>query len=444
MTGSQPGWTARLVPRTMAARLYLILFTGLLIAHALSASLLLYERYISARSMLLSNLEHDVSTAVALLDRLPEDQRANWLPRLERRTYRYILGAGEINDQPLEAVGQQMTQMIVSSLGDQYPVTANSTSREPYRFQVHTRLSDSSPLTIEVTPSVMPVAKWLPVVLGTQVVLLLACAWLAVRLVTRPLADLARAAESLSPSGHGQYLKEGGPTEVAHAAAAFNAMQDRIARYLRERVQILASISHDLQTPITRMSLRAEALQDSTERTKLLEDLGEMQHLVREGVAYARSSHGATEPAVNIDLNAFLDSLVYDYQDMGKRVTLNGKIDQPVNTRPHALRRVIGNLLDNAVKYAGAGEIEIHKTDGSIAIGVLDRGPGIPEDQLEAALQPFYRLESSRNRETGGAGLGLAIAQQLALAIGATLTLSNRDGGGLQAMLLLPASAVQR
>jgi signal transduction histidine kinase len=216
-------------------------------------------------------------------------------------------------------------------------------------------------------------------------------------------------------------------------------MQDRIGRYLRERMQILASISHDLQTPITRMSLRAEALQDSNERTKLLEDLGEMQHLVREGVAYARSSHGAIEPPVNVDLNAFLDSLVYDYQDMGKQVTLTGQVDQPVNTRPHALRRVIGNLLDNAIKYAGAGEIAIHRTDGGIAIGVLDRGPGIPEDQLEAALQPFYRLERSRSRETGGAGLGLAIAQQLAIAIGATLTLSNRDGGGLQAVLLLPA-----
>ncbi|WP_202624057.1 sensor histidine kinase [Steroidobacter agaridevorans] len=423
----------------MAARLYLILCAGLLVAHALSASLMLYERYLSARSMLWSNLEHDVSTAVALLDRLPEEQRADWLPRLERRTYRYILGAGEVNDQPLDEVGRGMTQMIVSSLGDRYPVTANSTSQDPYRFQAHTQLSDGSPLTIEVTPSVMPIAKWLPTVLGAQVVLLLACAWIAVRLVTRPLADLARAAESISPSGGGQYLKEGGPTEVAHAAAAFNAMQDRIARYLRERMQILASISHDLQTPITRMSLRAEALQDSNERSKLLEDLGEMQHLVREGVAYARSSHGATEPPVNVDLNAFLDSLVYDYQDMGKQVTLTGKVDEPVNTRPHALRRVIGNLLDNAIKYAGAGEIEIRRTEGGIAIGVLDRGPGIPEDQLEAALQPFYRLERSRSRETGGAGLGLAIAQQLAIAIGATLELSNRVGGGLQAMLLLPA-----
>jgi signal transduction histidine kinase len=427
----------------MAARLYLILCTGLLIAHALSASLMLYERYLSARSMLWSNLEHDVSTAVALLDRLPEEQRAQWLPRLERRTYRYILGPGDVNDQPLDEVGRGMTQMIVSSLGDQYQVTANSTSQDPYRFQAHTRLSDGSPLTIEVTPSVMPVAKWLPTVLGAQVVLLLACAWIAVRLVTRPLADLARAAESISPSGGGQYLKEGGPTEVAHAAAAFNAMQDRIGRYLRERMQILASISHDLQTPITRMSLRAEALQDSTERTKLLEDLGEMQHLVREGVAYARSSHGATEPAVNIDLNAFLDSLVYDYQDMGKQVTLKGEVDQPVNTRPHALRRVIGNLLDNAIKYAGAGEIEIHRSEAGLAIGVLDRGPGIPEDQLEAAMQPFYRLERSRSRETGGAGLGLAIAQQLAIAIGATLTLNNREGGGLQAVLLLPATPAQ-
>ena len=125
---------------------------------------------------------------------------------------------------------------------------------------------------------------------------------------------------------------------------------------------------------------------------------------------------------------------------MGKPVSLSGKVDEPVLTRSHALRRVIGNLLDNAIKYAGAGEIQIHKAGGSIVIGVLDRGPGIPDNELEAALRPFYRLERSRNRETGGAGLGLAIAQQLALAVGATLTLRNREGGGLEARVALPTA----
>jgi signal transduction histidine kinase len=430
--------TARWLPKTIAARLYLILFAGLLIAHGSSFGFLLYERYEAANLMLLVNIEQDVNSAVALLDRMPAAERSAWLPRLRRRTYSYILGPGEVNNEPLNERGEEMTQLIARSLDGTYPIQANTISQEPYKFQVHTTLSDGSPLTIEVTPSVMPVAKWLPLVLAGQIALLLVCTAFAVRLATRPLARFARAAETLNPSAGGQYLQEGGPTEVAHAVSAFNAMQDRISRYLQERMQILAAISHDLQTPITRMKLRAEALQDSEDRNKLMDDLGEMEHLVREGVAYARSSHSATEPKLNIDLDALLDSIVYDYQDMGKQVRLSGKVGTPVSTRPHALRRVIGNLLDNAVKYSGAGEIETSQDAAGISISVLDRGPGIPDDQLEAVLQPFYRLERSRSRETGGAGLGLAIAQQLTLSLGATLKLSNREGGGLQATLRLP------
>jgi signal transduction histidine kinase len=207
---------------------------------------------------------------------------------------------------------------------------------------------------------------------------------------------------------------------------------------LQERLQILAAISHDLQTPITRMKLRTEAMEESSERDKLVDDLNEMQHLVREGVAYARSAHGAEEPAHKVDLDAFIDSMVCDYQDIGKQVTLSGAIGTPVTTRPHALRRVVSNLLDNAIKYAGAAEIELrNQTNGTISISVSDRGPGIPEQELEAVLQPFYRLETSRNRDSGGAGLGLAIAQQLSLSIGGTISLRNREGGGLQVTLAM-------
>jgi signal transduction histidine kinase len=434
---------SRLLPKTVASRVYLILFLGLLFAHALSFGLLFYERYTAARAMLLSNVEQDVQLVVALLDRLPAQERESWLPHLRRRTYHYILGEGDIKGlgagELVGARSQQMTRMIADVLGDRYPLRANTTSLDPERFQVHLRLSDGSPLTIELEPSVMPIAKWLPIVLGAQVALLLVVTWLAARSTTRPLARLASAAETLNPTTPGPRLQEGGPSEVAHAVAAFNAMQDRISQHLRERMQILAAISHDLQTPITRMKLRADDVEEQTTREKMLDDLGEMEHLVREGVAYARSAHGASEPAVNVDLNAFLDSIVYDYQDIGKQVTRAGSVDNPVSTRPHALRRVITNLIDNAIKYAGGGELTVRDdATGRIFISVLDRGPGIPVDRLDAVMQPFVRLESSRSRETGGAGLGLAIAQQLAVALGGTLTLCNRDGGGLEATLTLP------
>jgi signal transduction histidine kinase len=163
-----------------------------------------------------------------------------------------------------------------------------------------------------------------------------------------------------------------------------------------------------------------------------------MEHLVREGVAYARSIHGATEASCRINLDAFLDSLVFDYQDIGQDVQLSGKNAAVIDTRPHALRRVLVNLVDNALKFGGAAQIQVQRTDnGQLAIQVLDRGPGINEQELAEVLKPFYRVESSRNRETGGTGLGLAIAQQLAIAMGGSLTLSNRDGGGLCAELRL-------
>jgi signal transduction histidine kinase len=427
-----------LLPKTMASRLYLILFTGLLIAHGLSFGLLFYERYVTANSMMLSNLERDVTTSVAMLDRIPASERGQWVPRFERRTYRYILGPGETGGGLASERARQVTRAIGVALGDRYPVRGNSISTEPEQFQVHLTLSDGSPLTIEVTPSTMPIAKWLPFVLVAQVLLLLLCAWAAVRLATRPLARLASAAESLSPSGDGPPLQMGGPMEVAKAITAFNAMQDRIGQYLRERLQILAAISHDLQTPITRMKLRTEAMDESPERGKLIDDLTEMEHLVRDGVAYARSVHSASEPARRVDLDAFLDSLVCDYQDTGKTVTMSGHLGQPLTTRPLALRRVLGNLLDNAIKYAGAAELHVTGgSEASVSIAVLDRGPGIPDDELESVMQPFYRLEASRNRDTGGAGLGLAIAQQLAISIGGTLALHNREGGGLQATLTI-------
>lgn len=445
---------SRWLPRTLASRLSLILLSGLLIAHALSFGLLFYERYAAATSMLMSNLEQDVVVAVNLLDRLPPQERERWLPLLRRRTFHYMLddsaldhgavSAAAQNEPPLSGTSQDMAAMIASALGPRYPTRANAVPGDGEHFQVHLKLSDGTAMVIDVRPSVMPLAKWLPYVLAAQLALLLLCTWAAVRLTTRPLGRLAKAAETLHPAGEGERLPVGGPTEVAQAITAFNAMQDRIAHYMRERLQILAAISHDLQTPITRMQLRAEAMDESVERDKMFDDLGQMQHLVREGIAYARSAHGASEPLVRIDLNAFLDSLVCDYLDTDRPVSFAGRVDGPVTTRPHALRRIVGNLIDNAIHYAGAAELEVDPDPaGGVRIQVRDRGPGIPEDELGKVMEPFYRLETSRNRSTGGTGLGLAIAQQLAESIGATLVLRNRDGGGLEAILRIagPMSA---
>ncbi|MGF6775434.1 sensor histidine kinase [Paraburkholderia sp. GAS334] len=434
MTRAQwPGW-----PRTLFARLILILFLGLMLAQVLSFSLTLSERDDAFSTMMTGYINREVSISVAFLDHLPPDERAKWLPRLARRTYGFILGPGVAGPSPETRLSTAVAA-ITRGLDNRYPLTINAVPGLQEHLQVHLRLSDGSPLTIDYRPLPgIPVSPWLPLMMLGQLIVLGVCAWFAVRLATRPLKLLAQAADTLGPDMKTTRLAESGPTEVAHAAKAFNAMQDRISTYMTERIQILAAISHDLQTPITRMRLRADLMDDNALQPKFQQDLREMEALVREGVTYARTLHGAVEAPLRIDPDALLESLVSDYTDAGQAVTLQGKIGTPLLARPQALHRVLGNLVDNALKFSGASEIVVDTSQtGHVTIAVLDRGPGIPAEEIDAVFQPFYRVEASRNRDSGGTGLGLAIARQLALAMNATLSLHNRVGGGLEARLTL-------
>lgn len=254
-------------PRTLASRLALIFFTGLVLAYGLSFGLQAYERYISSRSMMLSNLEQDVATSVAILDRLPAAERAAWLPRLERRTYRYRLDQGLAGEAMPSSDPPMAAASIVKAIGSDYRLTFLEIPGPNAHFQAHLKLADGAPLTIDVTPAPVPVARWLPVVLLIQLAVLLLCTWLAVRLAIGPLTRLAQAVDNLDPDQPGVQLDESGPREVRYAAVAFNALQARIAAHLKERMQLLAAISHDLQTPITRMKLRVEVMDEGSKGT---------------------------------------------------------------------------------------------------------------------------------------------------------------------------------
>lgn len=426
-------------PSTLRSRLFLILFAGLAVAYGLSFSILFAERYMSAKAVMLGTLESDLATSIAIIDRLPASERAGWLDRLSRGNYRLVLGPGLAGVPDLSGRGAEIAQRIEDAAGHKFPMRVESIPGDGKRLQAHLTLSDGSPLTVDVTPSgVMPLAEWLPYVFAAQMALLILCTWFAVRQAVRPLGDLAAAADQLDPGKKGSPISDRGPSEVAHAARAFNAMRERIAHYLEERVQILAAISHDLQTPITRMRLRADMADDTPEKEKLVSDLHEIERLVQDGIAYARSSHGNGEKAARIDLASFIDSIAYDYQDTGKAVTVQGIVQGTASTKPHALRRILTNFIDNAIKFAGAAEINVERRGGGdVVVTVLDRGPGIPDDMLDAAMQPFFRLETSRNRDTGGTGLGLAIAQQLAATIDGSVRLYNRADGGLAAEVRL-------
>lgn len=425
-------------PKTLRSRLFLILFAGLAAAYGLSFGILFAERSISAKAVMFRTLEDDIATSIAVLDRTPADERPELIDWLSRGNYKLVLGPGIAGVPNMSSHGREIAARLENAAGSRFPLRIEAIPGEGGRLQAHMTLSDGSPLTIEIIPrGIMPMAAWLPYVFALQMMLLIVCTWFAVRLAIRPLGDLAAAAEALDPNKKGAPMIEAGPSEVAHAARAFNAMHERITQYLEERVQILAAISHDLQTPITRMRLRADMADDTPEKDKLVSDLREIERLVQDGIAYARSSHSNGERTSRIDLSSFIDSIAYDYQDTGKSVSVLGSVQGTALTKPHALRRILTNFVDNAIKFAGAAEICVERSDrGDTLITVLDRGPGIPDDMLDAAMQPFFRLEQSRNRTTGGTGLGLAIAQQLAGVIGGSVRLYNRDGGGLAAEVI--------
>lgn len=442
-------------PGSLFGRITLILFFGLAAAHVLSFWLVFMERGMAARTMMVSYLARDLSSSVAILERLPAAERAEWLPRLARANYRFRLEPSDAAQAVSpSALAEPVVRAVHAVLEPPREVRALQPRQAGLAMQLQLQLADGTPLAVDLLEPRIEASPWVLAVLAAQLALLGLLTLLAVRLATRPLQALADAADALGPAHEGPALPEGGPREVARAATAFNAMQRRIQAHLAERMHILAAVSHDLQTPITRLRLRADLLDDEAQRNKWLADLAEMQGLVEEGIAYARAAHAVREPPRQVDLAALLDSLACDYTDAGQPVQLRlpaaiGAPDAPgplmLATRPQALRRLLVNLVDNALKFAGAAEIEVETgagvAHGRIAIRVLDRGPGIPPESLEAVLQPFTRLETSRNRGTGGTGLGLAIAQQLAQALDARLRLGPREGGGLEARLEFPLAS---
>ena len=425
-----------MTPRSLFARVTLIIVVGLAIAQLLTFAAIRYERGMALRELMMTGIERDIASSIAILDHLPAAEREGWLDRLERRNYRFMLAGGVAGPQPASEQSQAFAAAIVNALHPFEVVKVVQAGADDLRIQV--KLTDGSPVIVYARRVGMPVSNWVLWVLVLQLAVLAVCAWFAVRLVTRPLARLAKAADELGPDLKGRELEEEGPSEVAHAARAFNAMQRRIAGYMAERVEILAAISHDLQTPITRMRLRTDMMDNEKDQLKFRQDLDAMHALVKEGVTYAKTLHGATEPPCRVDADALLESRVADYEDAGQQVHLEGRIGGPIVTRPNALRRIIVNLVDNALKFGSEVRMRVRVDAGRLVVAITDNGPGIPPDQLEAVLKPFYRVESSRNRSTGGTGLGLAIAHQLATAMGAELSLHNRDEGGLEARVAMP------
>ena len=466
----------RWVPQSLFGRLALILFGGLLIAQLLSAVINFAER---DRLMLrVGGMQsaQRIADIVKLFDSLGSVERRRLAGILSGPLLAVTLSPTPQADSDGEAAAENaqalmFTAVLRATLGNeremrisQHESAATSWRPGNFRerraakaegwvgppemqrfapsglfFQTQVRLLDGS--WVQFNARVPQEAANLPWrLLLTLVVLLVAVLLLslvAVRWVTRPLQVLAFAADELGRDIHRPPLPEQGPLEVRRAAHAFNAMQTSLVRFIEDRTRILAAMSHDLKTPITRLRLRAEMMEDEDLRQRFEKDLVEMEAMVNQTLDFMRGLD-SREPKQPIDIIALLESLQADYQEMGRSVSIEGRTGNPVNGMPLLLKRCIANLLDNAIFYGNHAWLRVEDGTTELLISIRDEGAGLPETELEKVFEPFYRRESSRNRETGGTGLGRSIARTLALAHGGDIRLRNSPQGGLEALLTLP------
>lgn len=431
--------------QSLFGRLMAIWLLGMMLVLGISLGLFFSERGRVTRNMLHEHMARDVAFAVDLLEGLPAAERRLWLPRLDRRSYRYRLETLPADAHVIAGEGDAAVERLRARLGARpMRVAARlfADGRPQPALHIELSLRDGMPLLIELTPPPPPgTPRSMLAALAALIVGVCLLTWLAVRIATRPLSRLSEAAHALGENIDRPPLAEEGATEVRDAAAAFNRMQARIRSLFAERAGILAAVSHDLQTPITRMRLRLEMSEAPELRERMLADLDAMQALVEEGLAYAASISAPNEPEAPTDVDALVAGMVADDQDAGRPVRVRGAFGRPLRTRARTLRRLLGNLIDNAIKFGDEAEIELSSGAEGQLIVIRDRGPGIPEAEIENVFTPFYRLEASRNRDTGGTGLGLAIARQLAASLGAELKLRNRPDGGLEARLRLRDTA---
>jgi signal transduction histidine kinase len=271
------------------------------------------------------------------------------------------------------------------------------------------------------------------------IIVLLPVLW-AGRRIARPLLTLAEAAQGFTPGGDGGPVEERGPGDVRAVIAAYNALSLRVNAMLEEKDRMLGAIGHDLRTPLAALRVRIESVEDDEDRNRMADTIDEMNRTLDDILSLARlgrPSEGLTE----VDVSALIDAVVEDFRDLDQPVTFDEETPRlTTKLRPGLMRRALRNLIENAVKYGHGAEVRLVPGDGVVAIEVADRGPGIPADKMEAVFDPFTRLETSRNRDTGGIGLGLALARAIVRHAGGDIALANREGGGLTATIRLPRS----
>lgn len=437
------------LPRSLYGRMTALLLLALISAQALSLLIFAHERRQLIEDGIHDFMRGRAVAVVNLLERSPESWQNRIVENSNRGRLRFVLSGHK----PLAS---QPSDELLRLQWAQLPADIRATTRHRRKRTDH-RLAHSR----SIYAMVLPVAgdRWLLVIkafpeppgnwaksslLSLLMALLLASVVVLIlgRWITRPLADLAAAAERLGRGEQGPPLPETGPEDIRQTTHAFNQMRARLERFVADRTRMLAAISHDLRTPITALRLRAEFIDDAENRDKILATLDEMQRMTEATLAFAKSEHN-TETTQAVDITALLDALCEDYRALGHNLRFSAGKRVVCHCRPMAIKRALRNLIDNALAYASDVGLDLRALPGQIEIYVTDRGPGISTEQLERVFDPFVRLEDSRNRDTGGIGLGLSIARTIVHAHGGELSLRNRPQGGLEAVIKLPAKRSQ-
>ena len=435
----------RLMSTSLTLRIFLVLLVGVLLAAALTFWLAQRDRRHVIEHFHGREAVQRVADMLRLLATLPPAQRRATLGALNPAEWR-LGDSQQCSGQP----APHLEQGLKDRLGERM-VIASAMRLEPLPQPPHPPIlgvrgnfadGEAFCLVHQGQRRMPPqIEQWrFPASLALFVALIALVCWFAVRLALRPLQRMTAAAEAFGHDMRHPPLDTSGPAEVRQAAQAFNVMQERVRNAMAERTQILAAVTHDLKTPLTRMRLRLESCTDETMKDKLGSDIAAMQGLVDEGLDLARSLE-SREASVRLDLDALLSSIADDAADAGQAVCYEGLAGVLVDGQPSALRRAIENLIDNALKYGIDADIRLERNPGEAVIRILDHGPGIPGQHLADVLRPFFRLETSRSRESGGTGLGLTIAGNLVAVQGGNLTLSNLPAGGLEARITLPLAA---
>ena len=432
-----------MMPRSLAGRTALALIAGLMVVQAIGLLIHALDRNELQRLADARDLGGRVSAAYRAIVAAPDQVRDLDLPGLTAAIEPWP-GQEELRPAPPEL--QELIRPHLRFGATPQPLRPREIqirgSDATQRLVLALRMADDRWVVLRtewLPPRPWHSQRFLLAFIGMTAAAALLTLW-AVRRLTAPVALLGQAAERLGRDVNAPPLPEDGPTEVATAAAAFNTMAARIRQFVSDRTFLLTAIGHDLRTPITRLKLRAEWMEDDEQRRKMLADLDELEALVSATLAFGRDVAGS-EPAVPMDLVALVRTVLDDATDARPNAApprYDGPAQLRMQGRPVALKRAFANLVGNGMAYGGGVAARIEPGVGVAVITLDDDGPGIPADSLDRVFDPFYRLETSRNRETGGVGLGLPITRNILRAHGGDVVLSNRAGGGLRAAVTLP------